>query len=276
MYSPSANNIGMDLNVPTVRMVNRDAATLVVGDVVVMSTAHTGVVYPPTTRTQEPFSPLASIVKAGSAPFTPGFIGTVARLGPLDGRTNDTVDVVFGGLANAKVAAVTTDVAIGTQLSLSSTTGQLTNDATGRIVAISLGAVTAGQTANIDVILDGEIAADTAALGTFSTLSVTATTASTSTTTGAAVIAGGVGIGGRLNTGGNAVINGISVGTGTAAAPTSNTVLGSGAGAALQSGATLNTVVGNNAGAAITTLRENLESIRRSVGRPIVAELVPE
>ena len=75
MYSPSANNIGMDLNVPTVRMVNRDAATLVVGDVVVMSTAHTGVVYPPTTRTQEPFSPLASIVKAGSAPFTAATTG---------------------------------------------------------------------------------------------------------------------------------------------------------------------------------------------------------
>ena len=44
---------------------------------------------------------------------------------------------------------------------------------------------------------------------------------------------------------------------GTAAAPTSNTVLGSGAGAAMQSGATLNTVVGNNAGAAITTGTRN-------------------
>lgn len=218
MYSPSANNIGMDLNVPTVRMVNRDAATLVVGDVVVMSTAHTGVVYPPTTRTQEPFSPLASVVKAGSAPFTPGFIGTVARLGPMDGRTNDTVDVVFGGLATAKVAAVGTNVVLGTQLSLSSTTGQLTNDATGRIVALSLGSVTAGQTGNIDVILDGEIAADTATLGTFATLAVTGnssiptitsatsftnTTASTSTTTGAIVVAGGVGVAGSINVGGD-------------------------------------------------------------------------
>ena len=202
MYSPSANNIGMDLNVPTVRMVNRDSATLVVGDVVVMSTAHTGVVYPPTTRTHEPFSPLASVVKAGSAPFTPGFIGTVARLGPMDGRTNDTVDVVFGGLATAKVAAVGTNVVLGTQLSLSSTTGQLTNDATGRIVAISLGSVTAGQTGNIDVILDGEIAADTATLGTFATLAVT----------------GNATVGGTLNTGGK-VTSEISTATTNAIVP---------------------------------------------------------
>jgi hypothetical protein len=231
MYSPSADNIGMDLTVPTVRMVNKSADTLLVGDVVVMSTAHTGVVYPPATRTQAALSPLACVVKAGSSPFTPGFIGTVARLGPLDGRTEDTVDVVFGGLAKAKVAAVTTDVVLGTQLSLSSTTGQLTNDATGRVVAVALGAVTAGQTANIDVILDGEIAADTATLGTFATLAVT----------------------GTATIGGNATINGLNVGTGTAAAPTSNTVMGSGAGAALQAGGTNNVLIGSSAGAAITT-----------------------
>ena len=45
---------------------------------------------------------------------------------------------------------------------------------------------------------------------------------------------------------------------GTAAAPTSNTVIGSGAGAALQSASASNTLIGNSAGAAITTGQDNV------------------
>jgi hypothetical protein len=52
---------------------------------------------------------------------------------------------------------------------------------------------------------------------------------------------------------GVATFNGGIVSTGTAAAPTSNTVMGSGAGAALQAGGTNNVLLGSSAGAAITT-----------------------
>ena len=52
---------------------------------------------------------------------------------------------------------------------------------------------------------------------------------------------------------GVATFKGGIVSTGTAAAPTSNTVMGSGAGVALQAGGTNNVLLGSSAGAAITT-----------------------
>ncbi len=52
---------------------------------------------------------------------------------------------------------------------------------------------------------------------------------------------------------GVATFKGGIISTGTAAAPTSNTVMGSGAGAALQAGGTNNVLIGSSAGAAITT-----------------------
>jgi hypothetical protein len=72
-------------------------------------------------------------------------------------------------------------------------------------------------------------------------------------------VAGGVGIAGAVNVGstiattGNATINGIKVGSGTAAAPNSNVVIGNGAGNALEAGAVSNVIIGNAAADSLAT-----------------------
>ena len=129
----------------------------------------------------------------------------------------------------------------------------LLDDATATDQLTTLGAAAD----NVVVKLSGD--QTVAGAKTFSGITtVSNTTESTTKDTGALVVEGGVGIEKALNVGGNAVINSIHVGTGTAAAPTSNTVVGNGAGATLTSGGTENVCIGRNAGAGLSGSSHNV------------------
>lgn len=167
--APNMGTIGIQPVGAVVRCINKDSTALVVGNVVITSFNHTGVIYPPAeTPTSFELSPFSCVKLAeGDVNATSGdgshknagYLGVVVGLSSQSnsGVTGQAVQVQFGGVATALVAAVTTNVVIGSKLFLSDTAGRLGNEADSTApdtsVALSLGAVTAAATGNIPVLL---------------------------------------------------------------------------------------------------------------------------
>jgi hypothetical protein len=141
-------------------MVNRAAAALAIGDVVVTSFAHTSAVYPATTVAQQSLTPFACVVLADGNTSTPGYIGVVVDLGSEAGAIGTEVTVQFGGIVAAKVTATSAAVVMGTVLSISDGAGAFGNAAAATSTypaAISLGGVDSGSTGTINVLVNSGI-----------------------------------------------------------------------------------------------------------------------
>lgn len=166
ILAPTSGPIGIQPHGHVARMINRDATTLALGDLVITSFNHTSSVYPPTTVAEQALSPFACVkladgnegASAGNgAHAQAGYMGVVVDLGPEGGTTGTEVLVQFGGICKAKVNPVTNNAVIGSKLYASDTAGQLTNEggsaAPDTTVAIALATKAAGSVGLIDVLM---------------------------------------------------------------------------------------------------------------------------
>ena len=169
ILAPNNGAIGIQPAGAVARCINKDSTALVVGNVVVTSFNHTNVIYPPAeTPASFELSPFSCVKLAeGDVNATSGdgshknagYIGVVVGLSSQSnsGVTGQAVQVQFGGVATALVAATTNNVVIGSKLFLSDTAGRFGNEGDSAnpdtTVALSLGAVTAAATGNIPVLL---------------------------------------------------------------------------------------------------------------------------
>jgi hypothetical protein len=159
LLAPTSGDIGVQPHGQTARVINRSGGALVVGDLVVTSFAHSGVVYPATTIAQARLTPFANVVKADGDSSTPGYLGAVVDVGSSSGANNTEVVVQFGGAAKVKTTA-TGPVVIGSILGIANASGGLI-DSTGASTSsypagIALQALASG-TAVIDVLLPHDI-----------------------------------------------------------------------------------------------------------------------
>ncbi len=123
ILAPTSGPLGIQPHGHVARMVNRHSATLAVGDVVITSFAHSGVVFPATTVAQQSLTPFSNVILAeGDQTAQRGYIGVVADLGSEAGAVGTEVLVQFGGIARAKVTATAT-VSIGTSLGVHDSNG---------------------------------------------------------------------------------------------------------------------------------------------------------
>lgn len=131
LLAPTSGDIGVQPHGHTARVINRSGGALVVGDVVVTSFAHSGVVYPATTTAETRLTPFSNVVKAdgNASPITKGYLGAVVDLGSANGANNTEVVVQFGGIVNAKVTATTAAIAFGENLGVSDGAGAFGNAA---------------------------------------------------------------------------------------------------------------------------------------------------
>lgn len=161
IIAPTSGSIGMQLHGSQIRMINKSAATLAIGQAVTNSYAHTGFVYPATTVAESNLTPFAccTIALGATATAKGGYIGVVIDLQTGAGAVGTEVLVQFGGIVKAKVTSGTTATAFGTPLTVHNTNGGLDNgvaaDATTGC-AIALEALASG-TANINVMLTNAI-----------------------------------------------------------------------------------------------------------------------
>ena len=168
ILAPTSGPIGIWPHGHVARMVNRSGGALVLGDVVITSFNHTSAAYSaaPVDDAALRLSPFASVKKAdgdadasagNGAHAQAGYIGVVVGLGSFSGADATEVDVQFGGICSATVAANTNNVVVGSKLFLSNTAGRFGNEgdsaAPDTTVAISLGSVTAGGSSSINVLL---------------------------------------------------------------------------------------------------------------------------
>jgi hypothetical protein len=167
ILAPNNGPLGIQPAGTSARCINRDSTAVVVGNVVITSFNHTDVIYPPTeTVASFELSPFSCVKLAegdvnatnGNAGHkNAGYIGVVTSLPSGSGAQGQVVNVQFGGIATALVAAETNNVIVGSKLFLSDTAGRFGNEGDSTqpdtTVAISLGAVTAGASANIPVLL---------------------------------------------------------------------------------------------------------------------------
>ena len=147
MLAPTNGPLGIQPHGHVARMINRHSAALAVGDVVITSFAHSGVVFPATTVAQQSLTPFANVILAeGDQSAQRGYIGVVVDLGSESGAAGTEVMVQFGGIVRAKVTATAT-VSIGTNLGVHDSNGGFD---TGGVAAstvpaaISLGALASG------------------------------------------------------------------------------------------------------------------------------------
>jgi hypothetical protein len=160
LFAPTAGPVGIQPHGHTARMVNKTAAALALGDVVVTSFTHTNAVYPPTTVAQQNLSPFACVIKADGNSATPGYIGVVTELGSENGAAGSEVLVQFGGVASAFVTATTAAVAFGDAVGISDGAGAFGNAAAATSTypaAIALGTVAIGATTKINVLMAHDI-----------------------------------------------------------------------------------------------------------------------
>jgi hypothetical protein len=162
LFSPNNGPIGLQPVGTKVACINRQGSALAVGDVVITSFGHTEVVYPAAdTVASYSATPFASVVKAdGNVNDQSGYIGVVTSLLANAGADDTAVEVQFGGVVAAKVTATTANVSIGTNLAPEDDAGTLGNAAGVTTVypaAISLGSVTAGSEATINVLLNSAL-----------------------------------------------------------------------------------------------------------------------
>ena len=169
ILAPTSGALGIQPHGVTTRCVNRSGGTLAIGDVVVTSFAHTSpnAVYPPTSIAEQSQSPFACVVKADGtlATVQAGYLGVVVGLGAQAGASLSEVDVQFGGIVKAKVAAVTAAVVMGSQLAVDDTAGQFGNAAAtpstyGCAIALEGVAIAATETITVLVRSDLWFAAD--------------------------------------------------------------------------------------------------------------------
>lgn len=168
ILAPTSGPIGIWPHGHVARMVNRSGGALVLGDVVITSFNHTSAAYSaaPLDDAALRLSPFASVKKAdgdaaassgNGAHAQAGYIGVVVGLGAFSGADATEVDVQFGGICSATVAANTNNVVLGSKLFLSDTAGRFGNEGDSSnpdtTVAISLGSVTAGGSSSINVLL---------------------------------------------------------------------------------------------------------------------------
>lgn len=157
IFAPNNGAIGVQPAGTKTRCINKSGGALALGDVVVTSFAHSGVLYPPAdTVASLELSPFSCVVKADGSPNTPGFIGVVTSLLSNAGADGTAVEVQYGGIASAKVGATGAAIAIGSALTVHDTAGQFGNGGASTATvgaAIALGACADGSTATIPVLL---------------------------------------------------------------------------------------------------------------------------
>lgn len=154
LFAPTNSDIGVQTHAQVARVINRSGGALAIGDLVVTSYAHSGVVYPATTIAETRLTPFANVVKADGSPVTAGYLGAVVDLGSSSGANNTEVVVQFGGVCKVKTKA-TAAVSIGSVLGCSDDAGELTtaaSTASSYPAAVALQALASG-TSVINVLL---------------------------------------------------------------------------------------------------------------------------
>jgi len=156
IFAPTSSALGFQPHGAVCRMIVQ-GATVAVGDVVVISHAHTAYTYPATTAAQAEAGPFCNVrPAAGNQALHNGIIGVVVALPQGVGTVNSQVDVQFGGTCLAKVTAAAA-VSRGTRLVVSDTAGEFDTggNAAGTVAsAVALGELASG-TAQIQVLLQG-------------------------------------------------------------------------------------------------------------------------
>jgi len=171
IHAPTMGPIGLQPHGTIVRMINRDSATLAVGDVVRLSFDHTGNTFSlfPTSDSALRLSPLASVKKtdSGATNGDYGFIGVVYDLASGTGATGQEVMVQFGGIANVKCQADASQaITFGQKLHINdndSFFGTLTNLASTSVtetvpaIAVSFGTLAADSSGLVPVLMPSDL-----------------------------------------------------------------------------------------------------------------------
>ena len=162
LLAPTSGDVGVQPHGHTARVINRSGGALAIGDLVVTSFAHSGVVYPATTTAETRLTPFSNVVKAdgNASPIPTGYLGAVVDLGSASGANNTEVVVQFGGIVKCKATA-TSAISIGSSLGISNTAGELQCDSASAFAstypaAVALEAKASG-TAVINVLLVHDI-----------------------------------------------------------------------------------------------------------------------
>lgn len=169
IHAPTAGPIGLQPHGTIAKMINRDSATLAIGDVVVLSFAHSGAAFSitPTSDSALRLSPLAGVVKTDSGSLDYGYLGVVTDLGSAAGVTGTEVSVQFGGIALVNCQADTSNaITFGQKLCVNdddSFKGTLTNVGSTSVtetvpsVAVSLGTLAANSSGQVAVLLPSDL-----------------------------------------------------------------------------------------------------------------------
>ena len=127
IIAPTSGTIGMQPHGSQVRMINKSAAALTIGQVVTNSYAHTGFVYPATTTAESNLTPLACCTIALGTGGKSGYLGVVVDLQSGAGAVGTEVIVQFVGICKAKVTSGTNATAFGTNLGVHDSNGGFDN-----------------------------------------------------------------------------------------------------------------------------------------------------
>lgn len=110
------------------RCVNKAAVALAVGDVVVTSFVHAGVVTDPSEAGSPDYVFNTVRLADGDETGNSGFIGVVSSLTAQGGGVDKVINVQFGGIINAAVSIVSGGTVLaGTPLGVTNTGGKFTN-----------------------------------------------------------------------------------------------------------------------------------------------------
>lgn len=169
IHAPTMGPIGLQPHGTVARMINRDSATLAVGDVVRMSYDHSGAAFSmvPASDSALRLSPLASVKKtdSGSTNADYGLIGVVIDLVGGTGGTGQELLVQFGGIVMAKCQCDTSNaITFGQKLCINDDSdGTLTNVGSTTVtetvpsIAVSLGTLTANTTGLVPVLMPSDL-----------------------------------------------------------------------------------------------------------------------
>jgi hypothetical protein len=162
--APTAGPIGIQPMGVQAIMINKGAATAIIGDVVCCSWNHTNAVYPPVSTDPQsianlrlsPFS-CVKLAEGDVALTAVGYIGVVIGLGQNLGLIGSEILVQFGGVAVARTTATTSALVMGDVVCLSNVAGEFSNKvgstAPDTAVGIALEGVAIGATSFINVLL---------------------------------------------------------------------------------------------------------------------------
>jgi hypothetical protein len=136
-FAPVQNRLGVQPVGTTVTCVNKSGTSVAIGDLVITSFIHAGVVVNPeqAANTGYVFNCIRKAVSTETG--NTGYLGVVTGLMTGAGDNGREVQVQFGGICSAKVL-VTATVTPGTLLSVSATAGVLTNAVTASEYSVTL------------------------------------------------------------------------------------------------------------------------------------------